>query len=343
MTEPMKPKSSRLRRAIQVVSWLYLAALLLLGLLIRVAGDRWWIATLIMFGPRWIWALPMVVLIPTALLFRRRSLWVLGTAAVVVVGPIMGLCLGIGEPANPGAELRLRVLTCNTQGEQLDNDALTSLISSTQPDIVALQEWRPPRPPAVFADDQWHIVMDRDFVLGSRYPIRIIRVSFPQHAAQYRGAAVACEVQMPGRTLRFFGVHLTSPHTVFRDALHLERFGRGRVQYNSMLRGEEAQDLQQQADEFDGPVLLAGDFNLPGDSTIYRNSFGSFTDAFADAGFGFGWTYHEKWTVTRIDHILGGPGWRCSRCWIGPSVGSDHRPLLAELHWTAPAGRSNGI
>jgi vancomycin resistance protein VanJ len=342
MTESMEKKLPRLRRAIQVVCWLYLGGLLLLGLFIRVAGDRWWIATLIMFGPRWIWALPLGVLIPAALLLRRRSLWVLATAAVVVVGPIMGLCIGIGEPANSSAVLRLRVLTCNTQGEQLDNDALTRLISATQPDIVALQEWRPPRPAAVFADEQWHILTAGDFVLGSRYPIRMIHVSFPQHAAQYRGAAVCFEVQTPGQKLRFFSVHLTSPHGVFRNALHLERHGRAQVQYNSVLRREEAQDLQQQVELSDLPVLLAGDFNLPSDSTIYRKNFASFTDAFADAGFGFGWTYYEKWTVARIDHILGGPGWRCSRCWIGPDVGSDHRPLLAELHWTPPPGRWNG-
>jgi endonuclease/exonuclease/phosphatase (EEP) superfamily protein YafD len=338
----MNKKLPRLCRAIQILCWLNLAGLLLLWLFLHVAGDRWWLATLILFGPRWIWALPLGVLIPAAALFRRRSLWVLGTAAIVVVGPIMGLCLGGGESATPNAVLRLRVLTCNTQGEQLDNDALTRLISATQPDIVALQEWRPPRPPAVFADEQWHILRFEDFVVGSRFPIEILHVASPQHEAQHHGAAVACEVQTPGQSLRFFCVHLTSPHGVFRNALHLHRHGWAQVQYNIMLRREEAEDLDEQAAQADGPVLLAGDFNLPSDSTIYRQNFASFTDAFADAGVGFGWTYYEKWTVTRIDHILCGPGWRCSRCWIGPDVGSDHRPLLAELHWTPPAGRWNG-
>ena len=33
----------------------------------------------------------------------------------------------------------------------------------------------------------------------------------------------------------------------------------------------------------------------------------------------------------RIDHVLTGDGWRCRRCWVGPDVGSDHLPLLADL------------
>jgi vancomycin resistance protein VanJ len=331
MTGPMKHNSPRLRRAVQVGCWLYLAGLLLLCLFIRVAGDRWWIATLIMFGPRWIWGVPLCILIPTALRFRRRSLWVLAAAAVVVIGPIMGLCIGIGARADSSADLGLRVLMCNTQGEVLDEGALTQLITSVQPDIVALQEWRPPRPPTVFAGGPWHILVNGEFVIGSRFPIRAIRVSFSQHAAQFRGAAVAYDVQISGRTLRFFSVHLTSPHEVFRKALHGDRYGRARVQYNSKLRREEAEDIRQQADAFAGPVLIAGDFNLPNDSSIYRSTFSSFTDGFYAAGFGFGWTYHEKWTVARIDHILGGPGWNVSRCWVGPSVGSDHRPLIADL------------
>ena len=30
------------------------------------AGDRWWFATLMLFGPRWVYAAPMAVLVPLA-------------------------------------------------------------------------------------------------------------------------------------------------------------------------------------------------------------------------------------------------------------------------------------
>jgi vancomycin resistance protein VanJ len=328
----------RLGRTIQIFCWLYLAALLLLCLFLRREGDRWWPATLILFGPRWIWALPMGILAPLVLLLHRRSLWVLGCAGVVIVGPVMGLCIGFGT-AGPTTALHLRVLTCNTHEGQLDVEAMKQLIADTQPDIVALQECYPWRASPVFDASGWNIASDGEFTLGSRFPIRAVRVSFDRHAAQSRGAAVVYEVQARGTTLRFFSIHLTSPHSPFRSALHLQRFGGARVEINSATRNSEAQDVAAQAEGFAGPVLLAGDFNLPADSSIFRDNFAAFTDAFASAGFGFGWTYFEKWTVARIDHILAGPGWTCQRCWVAPSVGSDHHPLLADLEWTPTAGR----
>ena len=54
------------------------------------------------------------------------------------------------------------------------------------------------------------------------------------------------------------------------------------------------------------PVIVAGDFNLPVESTIFRRHWGEFTDAFEAAGSGFGWTRQEGALLRiRIDHILG--------------------------------------
>ena len=47
----------------------------------------------------------------------------------------------------------------------------------------------------------------------------------------------------------------------------------------------------------------------------------------------------ESTAAVRIDHILAGPGWRCGRCWVGPDVGSPHRPLLADLVYSPAQGR----
>src|ERR1700720_2127653 len=43
--------------------WIYLALLLAVWALLRL-GDRWWPATLLLFGPRWPFALPLLVLTP---------------------------------------------------------------------------------------------------------------------------------------------------------------------------------------------------------------------------------------------------------------------------------------
>ena len=82
-------------------------------------------------------------------------------------------------------------------------------------------------------------------------------------------------------------------------------------------------------------MILAGDFNMPVDSTIYRDVWNRYANAFSTSGFGFGHTKHTDvrgWRFgIRIDHILTGPGWWPKRCRVGPDIGSDHLPLLVDL------------
>jgi endonuclease/exonuclease/phosphatase (EEP) superfamily protein YafD len=85
----------------------------------------------------------------------------------------------------------------------------------------------------------------------------------------------------------------------------------------------------------DGPLLTVGDFNTPPDSTIYHEYWASFHNGFEEAGVGWGHTYISRWAAVRIDHQLAGPGWDCQKCWVGPEVGSPHRPVIADWMWDA--------
>src|SRR5439155_5647959 len=102
-------------------------------------------------------------------------------------------------------------------------------------------------------------------------------------------------------------------------------------------RRHQSEAISPRAKETRGPVLLAGDFNLPVESAIYRRSWSSFSNAFSTAGLGWGHTKLTSWHGVRIDHVLAGPGWQFRRCWVGPDVGSDHRPLIAEAQWVGAA------
>src|SRR5262245_33989987 len=89
-----------------------------------------------MFGPRWVLGLLPVLLLPLALVFRRRALWPVVPALLVVAGPVTGFCvpwerLGSDPPAGP----RLRVLTCNMHFAKVDQTPLDRLVGETQPEI----------------------------------------------------------------------------------------------------------------------------------------------------------------------------------------------------------------
>src|SRR5689334_11447581 len=75
------------------LSWLYVVSLLVLWGLITQVSDRWWPATALMYFPRPVWGLPLILLVPAAALLRWRLLGVQLVALALVVWPIMGLCL----------------------------------------------------------------------------------------------------------------------------------------------------------------------------------------------------------------------------------------------------------
>ena len=62
-----KPQHRRLKGLVAAGSWAYLVVAISLWVFLRVAGDRWWFAAFILFGPRWVVALPALLLAPDAL------------------------------------------------------------------------------------------------------------------------------------------------------------------------------------------------------------------------------------------------------------------------------------
>jgi vancomycin resistance protein VanJ len=88
-----------------------------------------------------------------------------------------------------------------------------------------------------------------------------------------------------------------------------------------------------------GPLLVAGDFNMPVESAIYRRYWSGFENAFSTAGNGYGSTKHTRLFGTRIDHVLAAPGLECVNAFVGPDAGSDHRPLVADYRVRAGGSR----
>jgi vancomycin resistance protein VanJ len=326
---PWRQKWTRLLRGTaSVLCWLYLFGVLALWLFLYLAGDRWWPATMLLFGPRWALLLPLPILVPLCIAFRRRWIWGLLAIALLIIGPFMDLRitrLGLfPEDRQPSS---VRVLTLNTHYAALDPAAFKKVIDETKPDVVALQEWYIANRAPLFSDPSWHTVQSDEAILASPYPIRMDGASLMGRDIT-AGVTYHYKIILPGRVLSFYSVHLSSPHAAFRNVLRLSRAGPRRLDLNSKERLREATTLHRLADD---DTILAGDFNLPRDSTIYRSMFAGFRDAFSDAGLGYGLTYYSRWTAVRIDHVLMGKNWGCSRCWVGPDVGSPHRPVIADL------------
>ncbi len=301
-------------------------------------GDRHWLGTLVLFGPRWICGLPLPPLMMAAGFWYRRLLGPLAMMAIVLLFPIMGFTAH--WPARDERATLLRVLTCNVDQNNIRPAVLAALIASEKPDVVALQEVSSATRYAW--PDDWHVLHRDEFILASRWPIterRVERFSVPRSDTEV--AAIYYAVQWSRRDVQLFNLHLESPRAGLEAVLSQKpgnrAAGAGQFAEVTDLRRRESEQVSRWLNRFGGAKIVAGDFNMPIESTIYRQSWATWENAFSSAGRGLGFTKRSQmagWTYgTRIDHVLFTPPWRCVRCIVGDDVGSDHFPLIADFEW----------
>lgn len=319
------PRPRRSRWIIALLSWLYAIEIIAAWIFLRFEGDRSALGTIAIFSPRWVVILPLVLLVPLAIAFNRRCIWILAVATIYALFWVMGLCLpwrplfarGNSTPA-------VRVLTCNVHGEALHPRQLADLIAAAHPDIVVLQEWSAPYEFSIFNEDNWNVINVGQQCLATRF-----RIDAAQELPN--AAAVQYTLETPSGRINLFSVHLASPHPALFDAVHGMPNGQADLEQNVLDREAQSRELNRLTRDVSGPLLIAGDFNLCPDSPIFRENFRKFSDAFDAAGFGFGPTYRVQWIRMRIDHILSNSRWVCRDCWVGMNVGSPHRPLIADF------------
>ena len=308
------------------LSLVYLSALVGLICYIRVWGDRTPLATIILFSPRWLFTLPLAILFPLAAWVDLKLLVLPGIAAIVALLALLGFSTGWRRllPSRPAAGPPIRVLAFNTHFDALRIPALADYIQNMQPDVVVLEEWNGGPLSDVFKTGGWHCVQCGENILASRFP-------FEGGSLRQDDAFFHCHVLLPAGPVDVAVLHLSSPHTALRDAMEDFSQGSPEIQENIFWRSRQAAAIHGFAQRRKLPLLLMGDFNLVPDSIIFRQNFSQLSDAFAAGGFGFGFSFYNRWTRVRIDHVLTDDSFRCKDCFVGPALGSPHRPLVADL------------
>ena len=233
----------------------------------------------------------------------------------------------------------VRVLTLNADGGNVDADRLYALIARINPDIVCLQEC--PADLEKGFPDSWTILRNRQILIATRWDCDSKEVITRQHPPT-RWPSPICnliQVHTGSRFFHFATLHLQSPRyglaNVTDSRTMIAPSRRSLLVTQTKNRRDESNQVSQKLAEFDGPLIIAGDFNTPTSSTIYRECWGVYRNAFSAAGLGFGNTVRVGQGgiqfAARIDHVLSSQHWACTECFVGPEVGSDHRPLIASF------------
>ncbi|MCM2374828.1 endonuclease/exonuclease/phosphatase family protein [Aporhodopirellula aestuarii] len=330
--------------ALRIIVGLYLVVLLVIwGIVLRDTGDSWPV-TLFLFSPRWVVALPLLVLWPLTIWKSPKFSLLYFVHGVVIVIPIMGATLGLSTDRREESMPTFRMLTCNLGEGELNRPKLISLVKFHQVDVVLLQECRTVVSDPLFEELGWNHRQAANLAIGSPYELSEIRVLTRQPKSKFSAiAGVACDIHWKpsvgtseaGKWIQIVGVHFPTFRPAFERARKFdggaeEAFLQLSERYNVIV-DQTVQTSERYAEESGMSTLIAGDFNVPVDSDFYRRHWKTHQNALSLAGSGFNYTKYTRFHGIRIDHVLADSHWRVVSAQVGANLGGDHCPVIAEL------------
>ena len=246
------------------------------------------------------------------------------------------------------------------------------MIREQAPDVVTFQECGNELWDAMQEIKDWHTARDGSLCTGSRWPISETNLMPREDLARISargfggtGLVMRTYIATPHGPLVLVNLHLETARKGLEGLLGREGFipdgnsamtvapdpessstvsSLERFSLNAEIRtAESARASRWVSRNIDkSPVVVAGDFNLPVESSIFREYWSQFTDAFEATGNGLGWSKREgRWLRIRIDHVLtsdGGP--KPIGIMIGPDYASDHLPVIVDLRWPTRKGET---
>lgn len=304
----------------------------------------------------WLLAREKKVLLALALV------WIISVPQLLIYFPINTSKATLGSESEA-----LRILSYNVSAfgfkphSKTAPNAVLQYIKSSGADIVCLQEAMLNQNPwagvvaktlrAYLSEDYPYITVHRvnrggsTLALLSKYPIKEAReLPLPS----WVNGAVVYKLSIRGQETLLVNVHLESFHLQRKDAkdyLDLARQGQA-IRLSDALRAKlkpaflahqtQAEIIHQLIKDYDSPrVLVCGDFNDTPLSYTRRLIADGLEDSFLEQGNGFGFTFHTRPFIVRIDHILHGQAFRTLSCEVDrTALESDHYPIQAVLEMT---------
>ena len=329
---PRRPASSWLAQLGWAAANLYAAVVAAYLIGRALTGDRLWPVALLSHVAHGL-LLPALVVLPLGWWRRRYA-----TTAVCAAGAVAFLwwygALFLPQAAPPPAARTLTVLSVNVQAASTSPETLIGLIRAADADLVGIQELSPAQAVAL------------DHELADQYPHQVLHgIGIPGEGLLSRYPIVNSDTfYLQGRALTHIRATLDvdgAPLTVI--TAHPPPMGGHNGGFGAHpAAGDEIAALVAMA-ATGGPAILLGDFNTGDQTALYRLLVNAgLVDAFRAAGWGFGLTWPAAPLgglhlppLVRIDYIFHTPHFYPQRAWVGPAIGSDHLPVLAELAWVS--------
>jgi len=318
------------------VCWLYAASIIGFTILrTHSPGLPPFLALINSLTPFLFVPLPVVFLL--ARIARSKCALIAGSIVLIVFVGLYGALFlpRLGKPARETHQ-ELRVMTFNLGLNLSQPEEIAAIIEAQDADIVAVQE---------MTADMAQLFGKE---LGSIYPYTVLhpgettglfsryRILEQKWIAPVEGGRsyIRAVVEWNSETVNVFVVHPLPPglewyrDTVIPIGLH------------DTGPQKQIEEVTRQAASEDGLVLIVGDFNLGDHAPGYTIIAEEFTDAYREAGWGFGFTFPKGLRVsgtpvpgpfTRIDYIFHSRDLCTNWARVGCEGTSDHCYVLAQL------------
>jgi vancomycin resistance protein VanJ len=312
-----------------------------LGLHQLIGRDWWWLFLLSSLSVYLFIPLPLVLL--TAWRTRRRELWLGFFMGVGLWLYLYGALFWPETQAVQANDQILRVATYNALGTNPDTAGMLAVIRETNADVIAIQELNPELARALVNETSelypYQTLQPEVGVTGmgiiSRYPLQSL--PFQSEAAYWIGQPQLARLDFNGQAVVLFNFHAVPPQAGARHALDIPRA----IRATMGIRERQAEAIAALANQYPGPLIVMGDLNANDQSRAYRIATAQLGDAWRDAGWGYGASFHGFLgpPFVRIDYIFYSHHWQAVSAEMGRDGGSDHLPITADLLLTTDDGR----
>jgi endonuclease/exonuclease/phosphatase (EEP) superfamily protein YafD len=300
---------------------LFAAALVLVNVAPLAARLSWVIDLTTHFRLQYL-AASTVLLV--ALAFRRHwrafaALAAAGTVSAWAVAPYLPLELGPAEVMPQAATSRIKILSVNISFRQFSPRRLLELIREANPDVVVAQELTP-YAAEVLADLDNSFINHFKLPADGPYGIAVwsrLELETVGPFALGRQPAIEARVRAPGGTFTLLGVHLNAPTGPRRAA----------------ARNAELIELARRSAAIDGPLIVAGDFNITPYSPLFQDWLvaSKLTDTRRHRTPSVSWPAVLPIFGIPIDHVAVSRELAILSHRRLPNFGSDHYGVLVEL------------
>ena len=304
------------------------------------------VQSLLLYLPYWLMYLPLLVAVPLTL-WVSKPLFLLLVFATLLNALLFSELYAWNFSLEDKAKLpgQLRVLTFN-QGGTPNSDLLRQYAEKMQIDVMLFQESHRRKVPKM-SEAGWQRSCQLRLCVVSRYPFRIEERIKRQRKKSGGHAGVSYKLKLrldpqgiqpkgsqeeAGKkiVLNLYNVHLDTPRKALESIIGLNEQASGMIEENFGDRSRESKIISESA-KAQRHSLIAGDFNLMINDPLYRKYWREFKNTYSEAGAGFGSTKYTRWHGVRIDHILISPNITVHQAWVGPDLGGDHRPVIADI------------